>query len=75
MSDQQIEDWRKTVENMLFSAGSVTEAIRIDAQHAFAQLMQELEHVQSNSGYSSGYRAGWNDAIDSSCLLLKEERR
>ena len=75
MSDQQIEDWRKTVENMLFSAGSVTEAMRIDAQYAFAQLMQELEHVQSNSGYSSGYRAGWNDALEEIKSTLELRKR
>ena len=71
----EIEDWRRVVETMLFSDGSVTEELRIDAQNAFAQLMQELEDAKNETRYSYGYRAGWNDAIDSSCLLLKEERR
>ena len=64
MSDQQIEDWRRVVENMLFSSGSVTEALRLDAQHAFAQLMQELEDSKNGTYYSSGFRAGWNDALE-----------
>ena len=75
MTMSEIEDWRSVVETMLFSDGLVIEELRIDAQNAFAQLMQELEYLKSNSSYSEGYRAGWNDAIDSSCLLIKKERR
>lgn len=72
MSDQQIEDWRRVVENMLFSSGSVTEALRLDAQHAFAQLMQELENSKDGTYYSSGYKTGWRNAMGTAHRVLTE---
>jgi hypothetical protein len=62
MNDQSIEELRKTVEAVLFSE-SVTTGKRLDAQHAYTQLMQELENATTSSGYSSGYRDGWNNAL------------
>jgi hypothetical protein len=69
MNDQSIEELRKTVEIVLFedkflpNHTMVTSAQLKDAQHAYVQLMQELEDTTTSSGYSSGYRAGWNDAL------------
>jgi hypothetical protein len=64
MNDQSIEDLRKTVEVVLFGPHiAVTAAQGIDAKHAYIQLIQELENATTSSGYSSGYRAGWNDAL------------
>ena len=62
MNDQSIKDLKEVVEAVLFSE-SVTTGRRLDAQHAYTQLMQELENATTSSGYSSGYRAGWNDAL------------
>jgi hypothetical protein len=69
MNDQSIEELRKTIETVLFedkflpNHTKVTSAQFKDAQYAFAQLMQELENATTSTGYSSGYRAGWNDAL------------
>jgi hypothetical protein len=69
LNDQSIEDLKKAVEAVLFedkflpNHTTVTPAQFKDAQNAYAQLMQELESATTSSGYSSGYRAGWNDAL------------
>jgi cellobiose phosphorylase len=64
MNDQSIEELKKAVETVLSRPNvTFTPAQSFDAQHAYAQLMQELENATASNGYSSGYRAGWNDAL------------
>ena len=60
--DSSIRELEAIVEAVLFSE-SVTTGRRLDAQHAYTELMQKLENATTDSGYSSGYRAGWNDAL------------
>jgi hypothetical protein len=62
MTDQPIEAYKKVVEAVLFDA-TATNVKRLDAQYAFAQLMQELKDATTSSGYFYGYRAGWNAAL------------
>ena len=57
-----IKELEAIVEAVLFCT-SVNTGRRLDAQHAYTELMQRLENVTKDSGYSSGYRAGWNDAL------------
>ena len=62
--DSSIEELKKAVEAVLSRPNvAVTPAQSIDAQHAYTELMQKLENATTDSGYSSGYRAGWNDAL------------
>lgn len=60
--DSSIKELEAIVKAVLFSE-NVTPAWRLRAKHAFAKLMQELENATTSSGYSSGYRAGWNNAL------------
>jgi len=60
--DSSIKELEAIVEAVLFGE-SATIGRRLDAQHAYTELMQKLENATTDSGYSSGYRAGWNDAL------------
>ena len=60
--DSSIKKLKSMVEAVLFGE-SVTTGRRLDARHAYTELMQKLENATTDSGYSSGYRAGWNNAL------------